>query len=59
MQSRDVAVADGLLPASVLADLLYGQIDLDEALGVLSHYNRNNISLDVLAPCGEALPIHG
>lgn len=60
VQRGDVAVPDGLLPASVGADLLYGQIDLDEALGVLGHYNRNNISFEVLAPCGPsaALPIH-
>lgn len=37
MQRRDVAVPDGLLPASVGADALDGQIDLDEALGVGSH----------------------
>jgi len=34
MQGGDVAVTDGLLPAGVLADSLYGQIDLDEALGI-------------------------
>lgn len=32
-----MAVADGLLPAGMGADALDGQIDLDEALGVLSH----------------------
>jgi len=37
-----VAVADGLLPACVGAYALYGQIDLDEALGVsewIHHYH--------------------
>ena len=52
MQGGNVAVTDGLLPAGMLANSLYGQIDLDEALGVLGHYNRNNISFEVLAPCG-------
>jgi hypothetical protein len=35
-----MAVADGLLPASVGADALDGQIDFDEALGVFgwSHH---------------------
>jgi hypothetical protein len=28
-----MAVADGLLPTGVGADLLYGKVDLDEALG--------------------------
>lgn len=37
VQCGYVAVADGLLPAGVGADLLYGQIDLDEALGVRRH----------------------
>jgi len=56
-----MAVPDGLLPTGMLADSLYGQIDLDEALGILGHYNRNNISLDVLAPCGHGVAplIHG
>ncbi|KUG18404.1 hypothetical protein ASZ90_011895 [hydrocarbon metagenome] len=37
-----MAVADGLLPAGVGADLLDGQVDLDEALGVsewIHHYH--------------------
>jgi len=37
VQRGDVTMADGLLPASVGADLLYGQIDFDEALGVGGH----------------------
>jgi hypothetical protein len=40
VQRGDVTVADGLLPAGVGADALDGQIDFDEALGVIrwSHY---------------------
>ena len=34
-----MAVADGLLPAGVLADLFYGQVNFDQAFGVLGHVN--------------------
>ena len=44
VQRGDVAVPDGLLPASVGADLLYGQIDLDEALGVSGHSGSGSFS---------------
>ena len=43
VQCADVAMADGLLPAGMGADLLDGKVDLDEALGVLSHCESNRL----------------
>lgn len=43
MKRGDVAVADGLHPAGLLACALDGQVNLDEALGVLSHYESNQL----------------
>lgn len=34
MQRRDVAVTDGFLPAGVLADFLYREVDFYEAFRV-------------------------
>jgi hypothetical protein len=45
MQSRDMAVANGLLPAGMLADLLYGEVNFDEALGVWDHKVLSHLAL--------------
>jgi len=43
VQRGDVAMADGLLSAGVGTDALDGQIDLDEALGVVDHWESDQL----------------